>query len=309
VSRLRRPRPDPEAFDDEKHVHSVELPRFFLARYPVTVAQWRVYFEAVHPRSGKPSPWTRLRLPRPDGKPWRPPDPRSLQGSPTAPATCVSWYDALDYGRWLTVRLRDIARVEEQDRFADRRVPAVLAEVLLRGDEASQGRPWVITLPSEAEWERGARGRDGRTYPWGKKSVPNLANASETGIEATSPVGCFPGGGGPVERSRCQRPGRIEEMSGNVLEWTRSLWRREVVWKGYRYPYKPDYRGVERERLSAGDEVPRVVRGGAFYDDFVYLRSANRFGDAPSPRLVGLGFRVVVSPFALDPLISDPSDL
>ena len=73
------------AYDDEKPRHRVTLPRYYIARYPVTVAQFRAFVEA----SGH-----------------RPADERSLEGLPTHPVVYVSWYDAVAYCDWLTTRLR-----------------------------------------------------------------------------------------------------------------------------------------------------------------------------------------------------------
>jgi formylglycine-generating enzyme required for sulfatase activity len=103
-------------------------------------------------------------------------------------------------------------------------------------------------------------------------------NIDDSGILSTSTLGCFHRGASPYG---------IEDMSGNVLEWTRSL-------RGD-YPYPSDDDGRKaRENLAA--EGRRVLRGGAFGDAAQLARCAYRFDDHPVARYGYLGFRVVVSP-------------
>jgi formylglycine-generating enzyme required for sulfatase activity len=170
----------------------------------------------------------------------------------------VSWHEALAYCTWLTQKLR---------RWDG--TPKPLATLL-------RHKGWVITLPSEAEWEKAARGADGRRYPWGEGRDPNRANCDDTGIGTTSAVGCFLGGASPFG---------VEDLSGNVWEWTRSLWKD--------YPYDPK---DGREDLEVGGDVRRVVRGGAFFNSAVGVRCAFRHRHYPSTRDSYFGFRVVVSP-------------
>jgi iron(II)-dependent oxidoreductase len=86
-------------------------------------------------------------------------------------------------------------------------------------------------------------------------------------------------------------------MSGNVWEWTRSLWGKDSEKPEFRYPYRPE---DGRENLGASDDVPRVVRGGAFYFNLRRVRAAYRLRSLPDLRGSDVGFRVVVSPFSSD---------
>ncbi len=244
---------DPEAFDDEQPAHEVELPAFYMACFPVTVAQFHAFVKEKRSKLG---------------------DEDCLRGITNHSVVSISWDEALAYCEWLTGKLREW-----------KATPEPLATLLRKGD-GSTG-PWRVTLPSEAEWEKSARGTDGRRYPWGKDPDPDRANYDATGINATSAVGCFPGGASVYG---------VEELSGNVWEWTRSLWGKDWQKPTFTYPYDPDDRS--RENLEASRDILRVVRGGAFDDPVWVVRCAIRFGSGPVVRGRYLGFRVVVSPFS-----------
>jgi formylglycine-generating enzyme required for sulfatase activity len=232
---------DPEAEESEKPQHPLILPRFFIGRYPVTVAQFQAFVEA----SGQ----------QPDHE-------DSLHGLSTHPVVYVTWYDARRYGDWLTEQLR-----------AWEATPEPLASLLRR-------EGWMVTLPSEAEWEKAARGTEGRIYPWGDEPDAHRANYADTRIHATSAVGCFPGGASAYG---------AEELSGNVWEWTRSV--------GDACPYPTRQEGVAaRENLDAPDDASRVWRGGAFDLYHGSVRCASRLGLYPGGWSWGIGCRVVVRP-------------
>jgi formylglycine-generating enzyme required for sulfatase activity len=161
----------------------------------------------------------------------------------------VSWYDARDYCQWLS-------------------------EVTGRG----------YGLPSEAEWEKGARGTDGRIYPWGNQWDATRCNSFESRLGKTTSVHAYPQGASPYG---------ILDMAGNEWEWTRSLWGRSVERPDHRYPYRAT---DGRENVAAGQEELRVLRGGAFDGSPRRARCASRYGDAPNYRYWSVGFRVVVRP-------------
>ena len=110
---------------------------------------------------------------------------------------------------------------------------------------------------------------------------PAHANYADTGIGATSAVGCFPYGASPE---------RVLDMSGNVWEWTQSLWGKDLQTPDFKYPYRTD---DGRENLAAHYDITRVVRGGAFYLNARYVRCAVRLWYNPSSCNRNCGFRVV----------------
>jgi formylglycine-generating enzyme required for sulfatase activity len=181
-----------------------------------------------------------------EGSGYRPGNEASLRGPDDHPVRYVTWHDALAYCRWLAEKT---------------------------------GVP--VTLPSEAEWEKAARGTDGRIYPWGNDWDATRCNTGEGGKGDTTPVGAYPNGASPYG---------CLDMAGNVWEWTRSLWGRDAQKPAFGYPYDP---GDGREDLDAGNEVLRVVRGGSFGYSGSYARCACRRWNNPVGGWDVSGFRVV----------------
>jgi formylglycine-generating enzyme required for sulfatase activity len=134
----------------------------------------------------------------------------------------VSWYECVAYCRWLSTESGEMYR-----------------------------------LPTEAEWEKGARGRDGRQYPWGNRFEASRLNAKEGEqvVWATTPVGIYPAGVSPFGAFDC---------AGNVWEWcaTKAYGRLlGLKFKSYPYDVAEDEWG---EDYLAEGEV-RVLRGGSWY--------------------------------------------
>ena len=179
-------------------------------------------------------------------------DGQALGGAPGHPATFISWPDALAYSRWLDEILRTSPDT-----------PEVLSTLLEDGGQ--------VTLPTEAEWEKAARGSDGRIYPWGSEPRPDRATYQARGTTAVGSHQC----------PEC--PFGLSDMAGNVWEWTRSPYQP--------YPYDPidDFEDLGNESLW-------VMRGGSFTDPAHFVRGANRGGADPGARRAFIGFRIAISP-------------
>ena len=162
------------------------------------------------------------------------------------PVTGVTWYDALAYCEWLSKRTNR-----------------------------------KYALPSEAQWEKAARGSDARLYPWGDTFDPARCSAGGT-IQ-------------PVDAHPAQSPYGVYDLAGNAREWTCSLWGESRLEPdpACRYPWAED----GRNDLTASSLIRRVYRGGAAADPPGELACSARNSytpDKPGPPGKRHGFRVVL---------------
>ncbi len=212
---------DSEANDNELPQHTVHLSEYSIARFPVTVAQYRMFAEETGHEIDER---------------WK-----KYNKYDNHPVVNVSWRDAVKYCEWLTEKLKE------------------------KGE--------TVRLPTEAEWEKAARGEDGRIYPCGEEIEPDRANYKNI-IGSTSPVGCFPEDVSSYESM---------DMTGNVWEWCldgRRKYESETV----------------NDPIGPTGGAARVIRGGAWGSPARGCRAAYRFRPDPGLRNNVLSFRCVRAP-------------
>jgi formylglycine-generating enzyme required for sulfatase activity len=209
----------------------ITLETFRIARYPVTNAQYECF---INDGGYNNDAWwqglQRLQATRPS---WY---------EANHPRENVSWYEAMAFCRWLDNRLHD--------------------RKLLKNTE-------TISLPTEREWEKAARGTDGRVFPWGPHAYgranidERFNNASNNYLGQTSGVGLYPKG---------QSPYGVMDMTGNVCESCADQF--------------------DQVDLSTG--AGRVQRGGAWYHSPVKANCVVRYTNEPDFRSNFIGFRVML---------------
>lgn len=197
------------------------LPAFYIARYPVTNAQFQVFIDTGDYQNEAWWEGLDLRFDAPIAPEWN---------EPNAPRETVSWFEAIAFCRWLSAQLG-----------------------------------FTVTLPTEQQWERAARGAGGAQYPWGNEFRQDFVNCNDS-IDRTSAPGIYPQGASPEG---------VMDLAGNLWEWCLNK-----------------YSAPENCQLS-GDEF-RVVRGGCWGLNADFARSSARGGNfLPFARSFGLGFRVL----------------
>jgi formylglycine-generating enzyme required for sulfatase activity len=229
---------DADAYPEEKPQREIYIDDFNIDKYPVTNEEFKEFVDDCG--YDRKEFWTR------EGWRWREENKifkprywhdRKWNGS-NFPVVGIIWYEAEAYATWLSKRT---------------------------------GHPY--RLPTEAEWEKAARGTKGFKYPWGDEFDKNLCNSSESGLYHTRPVGIYPKGKSPYG---------CFDMAGNVWEWC-SDWYIDKY-----YANSPD-----RNPKGPSDGADRVFRGGSWLHGARYCRSAYRDLSFPRDRSNDLGFRVL----------------
>ena len=223
----------------EKRQHTLTLPTYWIGKTEVTNAQFRPFVEGDGYTNREY--WTEA------GWAWRQKytitQPEywndAKWNGPNYPVVGVSWFEAVAYCRWLSKQT---------------------------GIE--------FRLPSEAEWEKAARGPDGLIWPWGNTWDAKRANSSESRLNQTTPVGSYPTGASPY--------GALD-MAGNVREWCATKFG-----KGYPYDTRED---EWDEAYLEADATYRVLRGGAFWSDMTFVRGASRFNNTDYPHVRHRSYR------------------
>jgi len=169
------------------------------------------------------------------------------------------WWQAGGFGEFSKPK-----KWEEQSQYLSRPVVGV------SWYESAAFCRWAsCRLPTEAEWERAARGLVGRRYPWGHEDAnPSRLNSRESGINELTPVGLY---------SRGATPDGIFDMAGNILEWCADL----------HGAYSTEPLGLVPKEIRS-----RVYRGGCWFDFANSCRAAYRRGCEPEDRRGVLGFRM-----------------
>jgi formylglycine-generating enzyme required for sulfatase activity len=264
-----------KAWGDEKPQHTVSVSEFAIGKYSITNAEFRAFVDppvlgyenkdywsaegwrwragqleadlSVYSKKRQKSVRERMarRPVEKRGQPFFWDDPQWNVSN--LPVVGVTWYEAEAYCNWL--------RVVTGQKFR---------------------------LPTEAEWEKAARGPQGSLWPWGNEWDAERCSSEESKLNATMPVGIYPHG------AAVWPDGPVEDLVGNVWEWCADWWQSDL------YEQRQDQVSTDPSGPTSGSA--RLLRGGSYVSLLRHCRAAYR--GRPGPAYFGndLGFRVVCSP-------------
>ncbi len=238
----------------ERPVHTVTLDAFYIGKFEVTNADWRKFRD--DPAYDDVKLWPTGRVVPKDQSPYWTQAPNHGGGTPGSdnyPVLGVNWDAATAYCNWLSMKTGKKYR-----------------------------------LPTEAEWEKAARGTDQRRFPWGNNIDPSYASFTRSaGFETAQVVGYYDGSKrGDFQTHNGASPYGAMDMAGNVMEWCQDWYSRNY----YEVSPKKNPKGPEKGAY-------RVLRGGAFFFEPQDARSYARSGGWPSLQAWRMvGFRPVREP-------------
>jgi formylglycine-generating enzyme required for sulfatase activity/class 3 adenylate cyclase len=186
--------------------HELFLPDYQLGKYPVTNAEYERFIDAGGYQDKSwwtEAGWQEIGQNQNEPRFWQ--DARF--NKPNQPAIGLSWYECVTYCQWLSAKTGQLFR-----------------------------------LPTEAEWEKGSRGVDGRVYPWGNEFEDSRVNAraGEQQVSTSTSVGIYPTGVSPFGLFDC---------AGNVWEWCATRWKKPFPYDASQDEWQADY--LEGQNLRA----------------------------------------------------------
>lgn len=245
---------------DERPAHKVYLSEYWISDTEITVKQFAEFISETGyitdaEKKGNSFIRTKNKWGKVNNANWK--NPGFIQND-NHPVVCVSWFDSVEFCKWL-----------------------------------SKKTGYTITLPTEAQWEKAASGKENTIYPWGNKALGgkfanyadkkcwekykiNWSNKSvNDNYAATAPVGNYPKGNSSFN---------IKDMAGNVWEWCQDTYSNNYYSKSPKNnPTGPSKKGYFK-----------VLRGGSWGDSINTLRKSKRFRFTPIFRSDILGFRPVI---------------
>ncbi|TAH48021.1 MAG: NACHT domain-containing protein [Chloroflexota bacterium] len=278
-------RQDAQAYSWEKPQNKIYVSEFAIGKYPVTNAEFRAFWMAKGYE--KQEYWSD------DGWKWR---TGRLEAN-------LDWLPSDDlkksYADWLKnrpVEKRDEPFFWNDPQWSADNLPVVgvtwfeaeaycnwLSEMVKKGNKEA-GKQVEYRLPTEAEWEKAARGPQNYLWSWGNEWDANKCNSVESKFNATSPVGMYPDGTWKDEQGNV---GPLD-MMGNVWEWCGDWYQGDL--------YETRAQETTRDPQGPASGNARVVRGGSWGSVRRYCRAAYRLRDVPLLFTYFIGFRVVVVP-------------